>query len=368
MAVRRRGKSWYIDYYDRGRRRREKVGLSKGAAVRALSIREAEIAQGKFKFVPKRGAPTFEVLADKYLELVSIHKRGHHVERYIIKTLRASFGKYRVSDLTAEDAEKYKTKRSRSVRPATINRELTLAKHMMTKAVEWKLIADNPFRGVHNLRVPKRVERVLLSDEEIKLLAACDGVRTRFLCPLVLLALGTGMRRGELLSLEWSRVDLNQRAIRIINAKSAAGDRVIPMNVAVHSLLSDLAKKATSPLVFPSNRKAGQRFLDLKKGFGKAVRLARIPHIRFHDLRHTFATRLVQAGADLVSTQYLLGHSKITTTGRYLHSQSETRIAAVSKLDFARVCSSPDSNRTPDPNPAGGVIKFKAQQVSTIGP
>jgi len=268
-------------------------------------VREGEILQGRFKIVPKRGAPTFEVLADKYSSLVSIHKRGHHIERYIIKTLKAHFGKYRVSDLTVEDAEKYKTKRSRSVRPATINRGLTLAKHMLAKVVEWEIFADNPFRGVRNLDVPKRDERVLSADEEVKLLAACGRVRSRLLRPLVVLAHNTGMRRGELLGLEWSHVDLDHREIRIINAKSNTGNRAIPMNTTVRSLLSDLAKKTTSPLVFPSNRKPGEKLLDLKKGFKKVVQLAGIPHIRFHDMRHSFATRLVRAGVDIISVQHL---------------------------------------------------------------
>jgi integrase len=202
MKIVQRNGNYYLDFYFRGRRIREKVGSSKGAAVRARSVREGEILQGRFKIVPKRGAPTSDILADKYSDQVSVHKRGHHVERYIIKELKAYFGKYRVSDLTLEDAEKYKTKRSQSVRPATVNRGLTLAKHMLAKAVEWEMIADNPFRGVRNIDVPRRDERALSADEEVKLLAACDGVRSRLLRPLVVLALNTGMRRGELLGLE----------------------------------------------------------------------------------------------------------------------------------------------------------------------
>jgi integrase len=218
---------------------------------------------------------------------------------------------------------------------------------MLTKAVEWKLIRDSPFRGVRSLFVPKCDERVLGYDEETKLLAACDRVRSQFLRPLVLLALHTGMRRGELLALEWSRVDLDRRTIRIINSKSKAGDRLILLNVTVHTLLSDLAKKANSPLVFPSNRRPGEKLLDLKKGFNKAVRLSGIAHFRWHDMRHTFATRLVRAGVDIISVQHLLGHSKITMTARYAHSLADAKIAAVSKLDSAGVCSSLDSNRTP---------------------
>jgi integrase len=345
MGVFRRHGQYYINYYYRGRRKREMVGPSKGAAIQALSIRLAEIAQGKFKIISKRGAMTFDGLADKYRELVSVHKRSHHIEKYIIKTLVASFGDLRVFDLSAEDAERFKAVRSKFVKPATVNRELTVAKHMLTKAVEWELILDNPFRRVRSLSVPRCTERVLDYDEEIKLLVACDRVRSRFLRPLVLLALHTGMRRGELLSLEWSRIDFEQRTIRIINAKSSAGTRIIPMNTTVHTLLSDLVKKASSPLVFPSNRKLGEKLLDLKKGFKKAVQLAGIPHFRFHDTRHTFATRLVRVGVDIVSVQHLLGHSKITMTARYAHSLADAKMAAVIKLDLAGVCSSPDSNR-----------------------
>src|SRR3990170_2241430 len=111
MKIVERNGNYYLDFYFRGRRVREKVSSSRGAALRARSVREGEILQGRFRIVPKRGAPTFDTLADKYSGLVSIHKRGHHVERYIIKTLKTFWGKYRVSDLTAEDAERFKAKR-----------------------------------------------------------------------------------------------------------------------------------------------------------------------------------------------------------------------------------------------------------------
>lgn len=337
MGTFKRNGAWFIDYYNGSRRVRERVGSSKGEALRALSIRQSEIAQGTFNLVPKTGLPLFEEFADKYLNLVSVHKRGYKVESYIIQKLKVFFGRLRLSDLTSEDAEKFKAARVRQVKPATVNRELTVAKHILSKAVEWKLIQNNPFSGVRNLRVSKCSERVLQQDEENKLLDACDQIRSRHLRPAVVIALNTGMRRGELLSLEWAQVDLTGRKIRVLNAKSSSGERVIPMNATVYDLVSALAKKASSPLVFPSNRKNGCTILDLKKGFKKSVRLAGIRDIRFHDLRHTFATRLVQAGVDLITVQHLLGHAKITMTVRYAHSPSEAKIAAVGRLDFAGV-------------------------------
>lgn len=106
------------------------------------------------------------------------------------------------------------------------------------------------------------------------------------------------------------------------------------------------------------NRK---RVLDLKKGFKKAVQLAGIPHIRFHDLRHSFATRLIHAGVDIITVQKLLGHSKIAMTERYAHSLADVKMAAVTKLDLAGLCSVPDSNRTP--SPAGIVAE---SEVNTL--
>jgi len=120
------------------------------------------------------------------------------------------------------------------------------------------------------------------------------------------------------------------------------------MNGAAHSLLPTLPRQRGTPLVFSSHRNPGQQIRDHKVGFLKAVRLAGIPHIRFHDLRHTFATRLVRAGADIITVQRLLGHAEISTTARYAHSLLNDRIAAVRLLDTQRARESEsDPNRPP---------------------
>lgn len=149
----------------------------------------------------------------------------------------------------------------------------------------------------------------------------------------VRLALNTGMRKGEIYGLLWGQVDFANRQIRIRNGKTDESDRVIPLNDAALRLLSEMHLHRASEFVFPSNRKGDAGLREPKVGFIKAVRRAKIPHIRFHDLRRIFATRLVQAGVDLITVQQLLGHSTIAMTTRYAHSSVDAKINAVQRLD-----------------------------------
>lgn len=113
---------------------------------------------------------------------------------------------------------------------------------------------------------------------------------------------------------------VNRRTIRILNGKTKLAERTIPMNLAVQNLQRELQKRKNSELVFPSNRKPGERILNLKAGFKKAVHLAKLePNLRFHDRRHTFATRPVDGGANIVAVQHLRGHAKISMAARYAH-------------------------------------------------
>lgn len=135
----------------------------------------------------------------------------------------------------------------------------------------------------------------------------------------------------------------------------------------VHDLLADLFEKRISRFVFPSNRKADEKMLDVKKGFQRAVKIAGIAHVRFHDLWHTFASRLVQAGVDLITVQHLLGHARITMTARYAHSPNSARIEAVARLQNFPASQS-FSNRSLDPLPRETETDSKPLQSSTIGP
>jgi integrase len=337
MAFFQRNGEWYVDYYFRGRRVREKVG-SKGEARKALAVRKAQIVQDRFAFRSSRSFPMFGDFADKYTQFAKANKRGFPNERYRIERLVELFGKRRISEITTWDAEKLKADLGKSLAPATVNRLLGNARHMFAMATKWEDLPKNPFAGVKLLHVPDVKERILTADEELHLIKACDKVRAPHLKSLIVLALNTGMRRGEILGLTWGQIDLERRMIHVQDSKTKSSNRMIPMNETVFDLLSKLEKSRQGDLVFPSHRKVGHPFRDPKIAFRKAVRLSGIPHIRFHDLRHSFATRLVRAGVDLITVQQLLGHAKITMTARYAHSLPDAKIAAVRRLDFAGVC------------------------------
>jgi integrase len=347
MAAFKKNGNWYVDFYDGSRRIREKVGTSWEEAKQALAVRRAEIVQRRFHILPKSDSLTFKEFADRYLKLVTAHKRGAFNETYRVKRIAAYFGKTRLCDLTPLDGEKFKAERARVAKPGTVNRVLGNLKHMLNKAVEWKLLHENPFAKVKLLPIQRYPERILTEDEEVKLLTACHRVRARHLPAIVILALHTGMRKGEILSLQWSQVDLANRMIRIDVAKTTSSERKIPMNDTVFNLLTAMRLKRKSQIVFPSVRNRGGRFRDPKKAYWAAVEKAGIPHIRFHDLRHTFATRLVRAGVDLITIQHLLGHAKITMTARYAHSLADARIAAVKVLDRGQLA----PNQPPEPYP-----------------
>ena len=326
----KRDKYW-IDYRDAdGRRYREAIGKSKREAEKALAVRKSEIVQGKFNFKKKARRVSFREFTSKYLDYARTNKRSWGRDATSLKALMPVFGETSISKITEWQVERYKIERHRIVKEATVNREVALLKRMLTLAVKWGDADENPIRNVKLFRENNLVERVLTTDEEIHLLKECaDHLR-----PIVIAALNTGMRLGEILSLTWLNVNLNDGVIVITAEKSKSRRlRRIPINSVMRAVLTALPK--THELVFPSPATGGAwngSSNPLKTGFKAACRRAKIIGLRFHDLRHTFASRLVQAGVSLVDVSKLLGHAQITTTMRYAHISSDSQRSAVEAL------------------------------------
>jgi integrase len=200
-------------------------------------------------------------------------------------------------------------------------------------AVEEEFITHNPARNVRRLRPDNCVVRFLTSEEEERLLAELTGDRAH-LRPIVIIALHTGMRRGEILSLRRSQLqfEMGERGVIELTNTKSGNVRVIPMNSLVRMEL--LALSQNLPMnapVFPST-KTKRALTDIKKGFRYALRAAGISGFRFHDLRHTFGTRLAEANVPVHQIADLMGHSDYRMTQRYVHASGAGKFAAVETL------------------------------------
>ncbi|HEX9429873.1 MAG TPA: site-specific integrase, partial [Candidatus Bathyarchaeia archaeon] len=197
--------------------------------------------------------------------------------------------------------------------PATINRHLATLKHMFTKAAEWEIVGEEALKRIRKVKLLPENNRRLryLSTEECQsLINACSP----HLKPIVITALNSGMRKQEVLSLEWERhIDLKHGFI-LLDVTKNGERREIPINQTLRETLEELVRRVDSPYVFTDGD--GRRFQDVKKAFHSACRRARIKDLRFHDLRHTFASHLVMKRADLTSVKELLGHKTLTMTLR----------------------------------------------------
>jgi len=328
MAVYKKGKNWYIDYYVRGRRKRKKIGPSKKLAEQVLKDIQVKIAKGEYLGIFEDRKIPFARFVQEYLEYSRANKRPstYRRDRTNVRNLLAAFEGHYLSEITPKMVEEYKARRLERVSQASVNREITCLKHMYTKAVEWGYVQRNPIKGVKRLKEPPGRLRYLTREEVTALLEACNS----HLRPIVVMALNTGMRKGEILSLRWRDIDLKNRRITLRNTKTNE-IRVIPINETLYRELLQLDRCDEGEYVFCNAR--GEPYGDVKKGFASALRKAGIKDFRFHDLRHTFGSHLVMQGVDLRTVQQLMGHKEIKMTMRYAHLSPEHVEEAVARLD-----------------------------------
>ncbi len=285
-----------------------------------------QVAENRFLEVEKYDKIKFEKMTNLYLENYSKpNKKSSRRDVTSINNLKPFFaGKY-LHEITPLDMEKYKRGRQGEVSNATVNREVACLKHIFTKAIEWGMVQKNPGKKVKLLRERNTRLRYLDEKEIRKLHDAC----AEHLKPIVIVALNTGMRKEEILSLRWKDLDYRIRTISILDTKNGQS-REIPMNDIVYRTLMATKKMPDSPWVFCKNN--GERYGNIRKAFEGARKRAGIVDFRFHALRHTFASHLVMAGVDLRTVQELLGHKSFEMTLRYAHLSPEHKKAALDTL------------------------------------
>lgn len=348
MAVYQRGENYYIDFWFKGKRIRESIGPSPKTAAKVLYKRKVEIAENKYLDIreePKAPEPaTFHDFCKEYRAWAKTNKKASTMARdlYIMRTLDKEFEGKQIRDITTWLIEKFKTKRAEKCKPATVNREIGLLKHIFSKAAQWEYIKEDPARGVKQLKGMAKRVRYLMPDEINILLSNCDGGLRGLLRPLATVALHTGARKGELQGLKWENVNFDLGIISLLDTKNGER-RDIPMNETVLATLKGLVQKGE--LVFPNSNGVKIDNTQIHLAFHEALKKSKIEDFHFHDLRHTFASNLMMNGAELNDVRELLGHKKMEMTLRYAHLSPRHKTKVINILDRVMSQNPPQGKR-----------------------
>lgn len=307
-------------------------------ALQAETRIRNQIFDGKYAIFQSNRS--FKELVEKdYLPWARENKRSWRNDFSNIKPLLAFFGSKKLTDISSFMIEEYKIKRKKTVTvrgrqrsPTTINRELQLLSRILSMAVSRRDLGTNPCFEVKKFKGEIRRKRYLLPEEETRLMQALTG-RRAYLRLIIMIALQTGMRRGEILRLRKQDLDFHRSDIHVTKTKTDR-DREVPITPTLERELKTHCLTLHSDYLF-ANPKTGLPITDIKHGFDNACEKAEIREFRFHDLRHTAATRMAERGVDPFTIAAILGHTDIKMTASYAHATISAKRAAVVALEKA---------------------------------
>lgn len=344
----KKSKRWYFEAMIRGKRYHQAIpeATNRRDAETYFNAFKTDLLRGKLDLVENIGCKPFKELVKVYVEYSKTNHRSYKTNVAKAYKFEKLWGNRQLKDISPIDIEKYKINRKKEIKskekivdgvkiPAkyisntTINRDIEVLRKMFNLAIQNGWLTKNPCTGITKLRQENKLERYLTPDEEIRLIEACVG-RFEYMKPIIQFALNTGMRKEEILSLTWKCVNFDNNKITLLDTKNGK-KRFIPINSVVRSVLKDAHKKKCCDYVF-ANPITKTRYADLKRSFVSLCEKANVENFRFHDLRHTSATRMVGAGVPITMVKDILGHSDIHTTMRYAHAITEQSLEAIETL------------------------------------
>ena len=321
---------WWVSYCDgEGRRHREKVG-PRGLALDVYRKRKNEIREARFfPEVIRRREVALADMIDDYLQRIEGKLRSVRECKRQGKLWKKMLPGRSLRQIQPGDIERAIAKRAAEVAPATINRGLAFLKRVFNVAINDDLCEVNPVRKVKFFKENNARVRFLAADEEKALMAELEEPDRI----MVTVALHTGFRQAEQFQLLWEHVDFSTGLMTIPRSKSGELRRV-PMNDVVRDILRALPSRMKGPVVFPcaTGKTPHDARNYVSRVFQPAVKRAAIAAFRWHDLRHTFASRLAMAGVDLRTIQELMGHKTLVMTLRYAHLSQSHQFEAVQRL------------------------------------
>lgn len=368
--------SYYYSYRNRaGVKKRFRLGshpaITPSLARKVAAQTAAQVIQGGDPHAERKREKASEqelaahtlnaFITNVYSEWATTHQKRASETLQLLRSNFQDLLDKQIGDVTAWDVQLWRTSaQKRGLAASTINRRVTALKAVLNKAVEAGYLHSNPTSSVKALRLDRNAAVRFLSEEEESRLrealaerdlelrrarvsankwrlkrnrAPIDEYPAHFvdyLEPMVLLALNTGLRRSELFKLSWNQVNTPRCDLTVVGSYSKNGQtRHIPLNSEALEVIMKV--EASNNLVLP-NPETNQEFKDIKKAWKNLLLRAQITEFRFHDLRHTFASKLVMSGVDLYTVKELLGHSTIQMTERYAHLASSHKAKAVELL------------------------------------
>lgn len=301
---------------------------------------ESAIEQGRFQFPSLAKKHSLADLIDRYIEsiLPTKLKNARNVKQHLF-WWKQELGNILLSDIKPSHIARkrdellsqstiYKKPRSST----TVVRYIASLSHAFTIAIkEWDWMDENPVRKINKPKLPQGRIRFLDESEKNHLLDACKQSNSAYLYPIVVLALSTGMRKGEILTLNWDDIDFERSTILLQTTKNGER-RMVPLIGLSLELLTRLNSAQQSKLVFPSPKNLNQP-IDIRSAWESALQKAGLANFKFHDLRHTAASYLAMNNASLIEIGTLLGHKTVQMTKRYAHLSNSHLFPMAQNLD-----------------------------------
>jgi len=336
-------KTYYIRYKDK---RKVSAQRKLGNAViltlsdaRALARRKlAEIAMGEepFSLIQSNPSPTLEKFAaSDYIPYVKTYKKSWEMDISRIRNLLPYFGAMRMSDIEKRDVVQLINDQLPSYKPGSINRVIILLRYMFNLAIKWEVegVSRNPTAGIPLLKEDNHVERFLSSEEAKALLIAIKNSKNPMLQHIISMLILTGARKREVLDAKWEDFNMERNIWRIPTTKAGKA-RIVPLSDTASVLLIKLRQRKRCAYAF-ANPVTLKPYSSVYYSWHTARKKAGLSDVRVHDLRHSFASFLVNAGRSLYEVQTLLGHTQIKTTQRYAHLSTTSLRSASNEISLA---------------------------------
>lgn len=319
-SIRKRDDKWQARVRHFGHPDVVKTFLTKTAAERWARVIEGSMEQGQFVNLNAAEHTLLGDVIQRYIQTVTPQKRGSVEESIRLKaTLRHRISSLSMTNLTPQEIAGYRDDRLANCKPSTVIRDLAALSSLINHARrEWGINIQNPVQMVRKPRMPPGRNRVLTDIEEKTLLSALApfGRRNPLMCPLVIFAIETAMRRSEILSLHWEHVQLEHRVAFLPITKNGQS-RYVPLSSRALEALESIPFKQVDGQVFSISCTA------MEASFKKAVIRAGLKNLHFHDLRHTAATRMAKKLPNVIELAAVTGHTSLQMLKRYYHPSAE---------------------------------------------